>query len=112
MSFPTQIFLFIFFPVCLLCYYIAVIMEKNRYVQWMTKKLRIKDIVLIVFSMGFYMWACFDDVFWLIIYMRLEKQLREGEMGRFYCLSRIIEMLCLTTDTKKYHGHCHGYVSR
>lgn len=69
MSFTTQIFLFIFFPVCLLCYYIAVIMERNRYVQWMTKKLRIKDIVLIVFSMGFYMWACFDDIFRLIIYI-------------------------------------------
>lgn len=69
MSFTTQIFLFIFFPVCLLCYYIAEIMEKNRYVQWIVRKLRIKDIVLIVFSMGFYMWACFDDIFRFIIYI-------------------------------------------
>lgn len=69
MSFTTQIFLFIFFPVCFLCYYIVEIMERNRYVQGIARKLRIRDIVLIVFGMGFYMWACFDDIFRLIIYI-------------------------------------------
>ncbi|WP_345941221.1 MBOAT family O-acyltransferase [Merdimmobilis hominis] len=37
--------------------------------QWLFDKLRIKDIILIVFSLGFYMWSSFDNVFRLIFYI-------------------------------------------
>lgn len=44
-------------------------MEKEKHISLIIKKVRMKDIVLIIFSMGFYMWACFDDIFRFIIYI-------------------------------------------
>lgn len=69
MSFTTQTFLFVFFPICVICYYFAEAMEKEKHISLIIKKVRMKDIVLIIFSMGFYMWACFDDIFRFIIYI-------------------------------------------
>ena len=69
MSFTTQIFLFVFFPICLLCYYLAEAVEREKHIQATIKKMRIKDIVLIIFSFGFYMWTCFDDIFRFLLYI-------------------------------------------
>lgn len=69
MSFTTQIFLFVFFPICLLCYYIVETMEREKHIQSVVKKMRIKDVVLIIFSGGFYIWVCFDDIFRFLIYI-------------------------------------------
>ena len=69
--FTTQIFIFAFFPLCVVAYLLADRVEKiGRFGVWL-KKLRAKDVLLIAFSLVFYMWACFDDVFKLIFYILL-----------------------------------------
>ena len=71
MVFTTQIFIFAFFPLCVVAYLLADRVEKiGRFGVWL-KKLRAKDVLLIAFSLVFYMWACFDDVFKLILYILL-----------------------------------------
>ena len=71
MVFTTQIFIFAFFPLCVVAYLLADRVEKiGRFGVWL-KKLRAKDVLLIAFSLVFYMWACFDDVFKLIFYILL-----------------------------------------
>lgn len=69
MSFTTQTFIFVFFPLCLGTYYLCEIMEKIQSFGSLIKKIRIKDIILICFSFGFYMWVCFDDIFRFFFYI-------------------------------------------
>lgn len=69
MSFTTQIFLFVFFPICLACYYSAEVLGKQKCIRLLEKKMRIKDTILVIFSFGFYMWVCFDDIFRFCIYI-------------------------------------------
>lgn len=65
MGFTTQLFLFIFTPICLSLYYVVCILEK---IKWI-KRIRLKDILLVVFSCGFYAWACLDNIFKLLMYI-------------------------------------------
>lgn len=90
MSFTTQTFLFVFFPICLICYYITEALEKEKHISWALKKTRIKDTVLIIFSMGFYMWTCFDDIFRFMIYIiciyMAGKMIEKRRSGKFLLL--------------------------
>ena len=70
MAYTTQIFLFVFFPVCMVLYYVIELLRKLG--NPLSKKIcmwRISDLILIGLSACFYMWACFDDVFRLAIYV-------------------------------------------
>lgn len=69
MVFTTQIFLFVFFPICLLTYFLAHKISSIKKLRRLSEKLCIKEIVLIVFSLGFYMWSSFDNVWRLIFYI-------------------------------------------
>lgn len=69
MAFTTQIFLFIFFPICLGVYKFIELIEKNHRIKVCSEKLRVKDSILIIFSLGFYMWAVFDDIFRFVLYI-------------------------------------------
>lgn len=69
MLFTTQIFIFIFLPACLGAYYLICGISRIGRLNKIIERTRLKDFVIIVFSLGFYMWACFDNVFRLIFYM-------------------------------------------
>lgn len=58
MSFTSVSFLFVFFPVSLLSYYIA----KRVYSK-------LGDVVLLIFNVLFYGWACITDIRFLLIYI-------------------------------------------
>ena len=60
MVFTTQIFIFLFFPLCLLAYLLADRVEKIGRFGAYLKKVRAKDMCLIAFSLVFYMRPCFD----------------------------------------------------
>lgn len=68
MGFTTQFFLFIFFPLSILVYYVAAFLETKAK---LFRKWRLRDVALVIFSLGFYMWSCFDDLFRLGIYIVL-----------------------------------------
>lgn len=67
MPFTTQIFTFGFFPVSMILYYLAVLLEKIP----LLKKCRLTDLALIGISCGFYMWACMDDIVGFAAYIVL-----------------------------------------
>ena len=69
MVFTTQIFLFVYFPICMICYYIADRLCRLKKIGRFLDRLRFKDLILIAFSLGFYMWSCFDNVFRLLLYV-------------------------------------------
>ena len=71
MGFTTSIFLFAFFPLCLLAYILCDRLSLLKKAGAFLNKIRAKDILLILFSLAFYMWACFDDVFRLCLYILL-----------------------------------------
>lgn len=67
MGFSTQIFLFAFFPVCMVCCTLAEWLDRKGI--GLVRRLRLRDWVLIAFSLGFYGWACFDDMPKLLVCM-------------------------------------------
>ena len=69
MNFTTPIFIFVYFPTIISIYFIVDFLEKRRAFSSVFIKFRVKDVTLIALSMLFYMWACFDDVLKLIIYI-------------------------------------------
>lgn len=69
MVFTSQIFLFVFFPLCMAAYLLVCWLEGRGKFGACLIKIRVKDIILICFSLAFYMWACFDDLFKLIFYI-------------------------------------------
>ena len=69
MVFTSQIFVFAFFPLCLAAYLFVYWLESRGKFGTCLVKMRIKDIILICFSLAFYMWACFDDMFKLVFYI-------------------------------------------
>lgn len=69
MVFTSQIFLFVFFPACLLAYLLADRLSAVPKLGAVLRKLRLKELILIGFSLGFYMWAAFDNVFRLLLYI-------------------------------------------
>ncbi len=69
MNFTSQIFLFGFFPICFAAYFVVELLENRACLSRMIQKFRFKDLIVIGMSFLFYMWACFDDVFWLCFYI-------------------------------------------
>ena len=68
MGFTTQTFLFLFFPACMLTYLIVDRLSCLGSFGNILTRLRFKDIVLILFSFGFYMWTIGTDGFRLLAY--------------------------------------------
>ena len=69
MVFTTQIFLFVFFPLCIASYILVDRVCCFPGIRQLLSKLRIKELIIIAFSFLFYMWACFDDGFRLLLYI-------------------------------------------
>lgn len=69
MAFTTQTFLFIFFPICILVYYLAVLLQAKGLLSRVLEKCRVQDLAIIGLSSVFYLWACFDDIFRFAIYI-------------------------------------------
>lgn len=57
MIFTTQLFLFVFFPLCLILYVVLEYMEKFEILARYLRTYRLKDLLIIFFSLIFYMWA-------------------------------------------------------
>ncbi len=77
MVFTTQLFTFVFLPISVFAY---LLVDKISDIKWLDRiltKIRAKDIILILFSLVFYAWACFDNVYRLIIYIVLLYALAE-----------------------------------
>ena len=71
MSFTTQIFIFTFFPISFLLYYLVYILQTKSSLSSFLKKIRALDCLTILLGSVFYAWACFNDVFKLILYVLL-----------------------------------------
>lgn len=69
MIFTTQLFLFAFFPICLTLYVIVEAMCQFKTLGKYLEKYRIKDLIIIIFSLTFYMWAGVTNGFKLILYI-------------------------------------------
>ena len=70
MVFTTQIFLFVFLPICILAYFIVDRVEHiGKGVGDFFKKIRVKDLTVIALSIGFYMWSCYNDGYRLLLYI-------------------------------------------
>ena len=63
MAFTSSIFLFVFFPICLLGFFLAHAVEK---VGPVFKKLRLSDLFLVGIGLIFYGWASLDGIFWMV----------------------------------------------
>ena len=68
MIFTTPIFLFLFFPISIFLYLLIYRMERIDNLVYL-RKFRISDCILIAFSLCFYGWACFDDIYKLCGYI-------------------------------------------
>lgn len=66
MAFTTQIFLFIFFPLGIICYLFGGFLE--RHVIFFREQ-RLKDWVLAGISLAFYGWALFDGMYRFFLYI-------------------------------------------
>ncbi len=104
MGFTTQFFLFVFAPICFSTYYAVIFLERVRCLSAYMKKMRTKDIVLIIFSCGFYAWSCFDNIFKLIIYIMVIYQfariLQKSRMCKFYVK---VEQERASTNSKRIY---------
>lgn len=69
MAFTTQVFLFLFFPACFAGYFLVEALKKCGALGRFLEKIRLSDLALLGISCAFYMWACFDDVLWLLGYI-------------------------------------------
>ncbi len=74
MAFTTQTFTFVFFPVCMLIYYLATALQSKGRVGAFLARFRLRDLALIGISAVFYAWTCFDDLsrfaaYILIVYL-------------------------------------------
>ena len=68
MVFTTTFFLFIFLPISILSYLLAYRIEKLSCLG-IFRKCRLSDCILIALSLGFYGWACFDNIYKLCCYI-------------------------------------------
>lgn len=69
MVFTTEVFLFFFFPICLLFYFVADWLSHIKKIGRIVERFRVKDLVLIAFSFGFYMASSIGDLFRLVLYI-------------------------------------------
>ncbi len=121
MAFTTQIFLFVFFPLCMLAYILADRLQQCRHIGKFFARIRSRDLVVLVFSLGFYAWAFFGDVLRLLVYVgavyflarwiasakkkygwiTLETAGAEGQLKRFhlsilpFCAAVAVVVFCL-----------------
>jgi alginate O-acetyltransferase complex protein AlgI len=67
MAFTTQVFIFVFFPICMLSYYLTILLQKNGLLAKFMKKVRATDLVLIGISCVFYLWiTSIVQGFWIL----------------------------------------------
>lgn len=69
MAFTTQIFIFLFFPICFCVFYLVEFLQRKGILRVFLQKIRAADLALIGISSAFYMWACFDDILWFYSYI-------------------------------------------
>lgn len=69
MAFTTQTFVFVFFPICILVYYLSLLMQTKGILSKVLTKYRVHDFVLIGISSCFYLWACYDDLYRFLLYI-------------------------------------------
>ena len=69
MAFTTQTFIFIFFPICMLIYYLCSFLQSKGILSGLLTKCRIRDLAIIGISALFYMWTCFDDILRFAFYI-------------------------------------------
>lgn len=69
MIFTTQLFLFVFFPSCIATYILVNAACRIKTLETYIRRYRIKDLVVIFFSLGFYMWSGVSNGVKLIIYI-------------------------------------------
>lgn len=80
MVFTSQLFTFICFPLLLIAYFSSYFLQEHIS---LLRRIRATDLVLIAFSLAFYMWACFDHILVFLAYI-----LAVYAMGRFIQLMR------------------------
>lgn len=97
MGFTTPIFLFIFLPICVILYAISEFFERRG--ARIFAKLRIRDVLLILMSLGFYSWTLFDGGYRFALYIVLVYI-----MG--FCIQRQRDYaLCLPLCKKEKGGY-------
>ncbi len=64
MSFTSATFLYIFLPTFIILYPATELLSKKFTIL---EKIRLTDLLLVLLSLCFYTWACFDNIFFLII---------------------------------------------
>ena len=69
MGFTTQTFLFLFFPVCIVIYYLFYLLSTRGPLAKPLTKAQAPDIILILISLFFYNWAGVGEAWKLVIYM-------------------------------------------
>ena len=69
MIFTSEVFLFLFLPVTLAFYFVTHLLEQNKYFHSFLTKIRLKDIVIIIFSLIFFSWNSLSGLLLLITYV-------------------------------------------
>lgn len=69
MGFTTQIFLFLFFPLCIVVYYLIHIISTKGPLAKILTKVRAPEVVLILISLFFYNWAGVGEAWKLVVYI-------------------------------------------
>lgn len=71
MGFTTHLFIFIFFPLCWGSFLLIDRLSHTAFLGKFLSRIRARDILLVLFSLGFYAWALFDDMLRLLGYALL-----------------------------------------
>lgn len=69
MIFTSEVFLFLFLPVILALYFVTELLERNTFLYSLINKIRLKDLLIIIFSLIFYSWNSFYGLLLLIFYV-------------------------------------------
>lgn len=69
MGFTTQTFLFLFFPACVLIYYLFYMLSTRGPLAKPFTKAQVPEIILIIISLFFYNWAGVGEAWKLVIYI-------------------------------------------
>ncbi len=69
MAFTTQLFLFIFFPFSMLVFYATHFLQQKGFLSKLFTKIRAADVIIILISFAFYVWAGIGDLVRLVIYI-------------------------------------------
>ncbi len=81
MGFTTQVFLFVFFPFCLITYLFFILAERKRWFAGYVEKFRLKDWLLLAISLAFYGWTRISGIKELVLYI-----------VAVYLMARLIEL--------------------